>query len=138
MNNLRYKFAQFMSGRYIYYGIDLLSKILVIVCIGLSVINLFLHSLIVYLLETALFFWMFYRLFSRNIQKRQQENSKAYATINKFKTAFSLRKRMHNDRETHIYKKCPHCSVMLRLPKKSGEHNVNCPRCKNNFKIKVR
>ncbi len=136
--NFRYKLAQFFSGRYINYGIDLLTKTLAIICVALSVINLFVNSLIIYLTNTVLLFWMFFRLFSRNIHKRQQENAKIVAILNNFKSANSMRKRIHNDRETHIYKKCPHCSVMLRLPKKSGEHNVNCPRCKNNFRIKVR
>lgn len=136
--NFRYKLSQFLYGRYMAYGIDLLTKVLAIVCILLSVINLLVSSLIIYLIETALFIWMFYRLFSKNIAKRQAENRKATDFINKIKGRFTLRKRMHTDRETHIYKKCPHCSVMLRLPRKPGEHNVNCPRCRNNFKVKVR
>jgi uncharacterized C2H2 Zn-finger protein len=136
--NFKYKIAEFFSGRYIYYGIDLLTKLLAAICILLSVINLFIGSYLIYLLETSLLIWMFFRLFSKNIYKRQQENSKATAMINGIKNRIAIGKRMHSDRETHIYKKCPHCSVMLRLPKKPGEHTVNCPRCKNNFKVKVR
>lgn len=136
--NFRYKIQQFLYGRYIYYGIDLLSKVLAIVCIALSVINLFLGSFLVYIVETALFVWMFVRLFSRNITVRQKENQKILNFTNKVKGKFALQKRMNNDRQTHIYKKCPHCSVMLRLPRRQGEHTVNCPRCKNNFKVKVR
>lgn len=136
--NFRYKIQQFLYGRYIYYGIDLLTKILAVVCISLSVINLLLGSFLIYIIETALFFWMFIRLFSRNITARQNENQKALNFVNKIKGRFALQNRMRNDRQTHIYKKCPHCSVMLRLPKRPGEHTVNCPKCKNNFKIKVR
>ena len=136
--NFRYKLQQFLYGRYIYYGIDLLTKILAIVCIALSVINLLLGSFLIYIIETGLFVWMFLRLFSRNIVARQNENQKILNFAGKIKGMFALRSRMHNDRSTHIYKKCPHCSVMLRLPKRPGEHTVNCPRCKNNFKIKVR
>lgn len=136
--NFRYKIAQFLYSRYIYYGIDLLTKILAVVCIILSVINLLLGSFIVYIVETALFLWMFIRLFSRNITARQKENQITLNYINKIKGKFALKTRMRNDRQTHIYKKCPHCSVMLRLPRRPGEHTVNCPRCKNNFKVKVR
>ncbi len=136
--NFRYKLQQLLYGRYICYGVDLLTKVLAFTCIGLSVINLFISSFLIYIIETALFIWMFIRLFSKDIQKRQAENRKILDLTNKVKGKFSLTKQMHNDRQTHIYKKCPHCSVMLRLPKKKGEHNVNCPRCKNNFKVKVR
>ncbi len=136
--NFGYKLRQFFYGRYISYGIDLLTKVLAAVCIILSIINLIVSSLLIYLFETALFIWMFYRLFSKNIYKRQEENRKFSNIFSKIKNRFALRQRMHNDRETHIYKKCPHCSVMLRLPRRQGEHTVNCPRCKNNFKVKVR
>ncbi len=136
--NFRYKLGQLFYGRYINYGIDLLTKVLAAVCIVLSIINLFVSSLVIYLFETALFIWMFYRLFSKNIYKRQEENRKFADIFSKIKQRFALRRRMHNDRETHIYKKCPHCSVMLRLPRRQGEHTANCPRCKNNFKVKVR
>ena len=136
--NFRYKIQQFLYGRYICYGIDLLTKTLAIICVILSVINLLLGSFIVYIIETVLFIWMFVRLFSRNISARQKENQKVLNYVNKIKGKFALQNRIRNDRLTHIYKKCPHCSVMLRLPKRTGEHTVNCPRCKNNFKVKVR
>lgn len=136
--NFGYKLRQFFYGRYISYGIDLLTKVLAAVCIILSIINLIVSSLLIYFFETALFIWMFYRLFSKNIYKRQEENRKFSNIFSKINNRFALRRRMHNDRETHIYKKCPHCSVMLRLPRRQGEHTVNCPRCKNNFKVKVR
>ena len=136
--NFRYKLNQFFYGRYLSYGIDLLNRILVITCVVLSVINMFIGSLLIYLLQTALLVWMIARLLSKNISKRQAENSKLINLLGKIKGYFSLKKRIHNDRLTHIYKKCPHCAVLLRLPKKTGEHNVNCPRCKNSFKVKVR
>jgi uncharacterized C2H2 Zn-finger protein len=129
--NFRYKLAQLLRGRYLSYGVDLYSKILAIICIILSVINLFLGSIIIYLVQTTLFIWLAYRLFSRNISARQKENQKILNFL-------TLKKRIHNDRNTHIYKKCPHCGVTLRLPRRPGEHNVNCPRCKNDFKVKVR
>ena len=136
--NLRYRISQFIYGRYASYGFDLLTKVLAAFCIFLSVINLFVGSFIIYFIETALFFYMFCRLFSRNIYKRQEENRRFAGFVGKIKGNFYFHRRRHSERQTHIYKKCPHCSVMLRLPRREGEHNVCCPRCKNNFKIKVK
>ncbi len=136
--NFRYKLANLLSGRYLSCGIDSLTKALAIICIILSVINLFIGSIILYLIQTILIFWMFYRLVSRNIYARQKENQKVINVINRFKNYIFLRKRIKTDKSTHVYKKCPHCLVMLRLPKRPGEHNVVCPRCKNSFKVKVR
>ena len=45
-------------------------------------------------------------------------------------------KRKLTDRE-HVYKKCPHCRAQLRLPRKKGEHDVCCPRCKVTFSVKI-
>ena len=136
--NLRYKLSQFMYGRYLTYGMDLFTKILLGNCIALSFINLFIGSFLIQFVETLIFIYMFYRLFSRNVSKRMAENKKVSDFFGKIKGVFNLRRRMHNERQTHIYKKCPHCSVTLRLPRRTGEHNVNCPRCKNNFKVKVK
>lgn len=136
--NLRYKLMNFLSGRYMNYGIDLLTKVIAITCIILSVVNLFLNSIIIYIVETALFVWMFFRLFSRNINARIQENRKLTNIISKIKASKAFNERKRREKSTHVYKKCPHCSAMLRLPRKPGEHTTKCPSCKNTFKVKVR
>ena len=141
----RYKIAQFLSGRYFAYGIDTLTKVLAGFCITLAVANIVLSlfglvvvGFILYVIETIVFFWMAFRLFSKNISSRQNENRKFLSLFKPLKDQAELNKRKKNDRNTHIYKKCPHCKVVLRLPKRSGAHTVNCPRCKNNFKVKVK
>lgn len=136
--NFRYKLEQFFYGRYITYGIDFLSKVLAVLCIIFAVINIFLSSIIIYLMQTFLLIYMFYRLLSRNIYKRQKENRFFLQYKDKITDFISLQKRKNSDRQTHVYKKCPHCSVVLRLPKKPGKHTVKCPRCKNDFTVKVR
>lgn len=136
--NFRYKFAQFMNGRYIYYGADALSKLLAAVCIVLAVINIFANSFLIYLFETLCIIFMFYRMFSKNIARRQAENQKITQLFKKFKDFIALKKRMRSDKDLHVYKKCPHCNVMLRLPRRPGKHTVNCPRCKNNFEVNVK
>ncbi len=134
----RQKIASFLYGRYINYGIDRFTTVLLVLCVLLSIVNLFIGSLIIQLLETALFVFCIFRLLSRNIVKRQSENQRIVEFTNKFARVFNLQKRKFKERESHIYKTCPHCRVTLRLPRKPGRHNVNCPRCKNNFEVKVR
>lgn len=134
----RQRLMQFMYGRYISYGMDLLSRILIVVCIVLAVVNLFIGSILVQLIETALLFYYLFRLFSKNIAARQKENNVLVGFKNKIVRALRLEKRKFRERESHIYKTCPHCRVTLRLPRKPGRHNVNCPRCRNNFEVKVK
>ena len=42
------------------------------------------------------------------------------------------------DRKTHIYRACPICKHLWRLPRIRGEHEVNCPECHGHFSIKLK
>ncbi len=130
----RERIASFMVGR---YGIDKLYYFLLGVCIVLIVANWFINSLVIYLLETGLFIYAIYRVMSRNVSKRQQENEKFIAVFEKVKKFFNLQKCKVRDRKTHVYKKCPRCKNNLRLPKEKGKHTVVCPCCKNRFDVKI-
>ena len=123
-----------MAGR---YGIDRLYYMLLAICSILIVINVFVGSIIISLLEFALFCYALYRVMSKNIYKRQSENEKFISLIEKPKKFFNLQKRRIIDRKTHVYKKCPACKNNLRLPKEKGEHTVVCPCCKARFDVKI-
>jgi hypothetical protein len=123
-----------MYGR---YGGDTLNKVLIWVYAGwivlCSIISLFTDSVwfsLFYWVSTfALVLWIFSRMFSRNIAARRKENDA-------FCGFFKLRKNKFRDRKTHVYRKCPACRAVLRLPKSRGKHFVVCPRCKNRFEVR--
>lgn len=126
--------ARFFYGR---YGNDTLNKFLMVlylICIvAMTVLSLFIQSplfnLIGWMVSLSIFIWSFYRTMSRNIYKRRRENER-------FCGFFKLRRNKFRDRKTHVYRKCPKCKAVLRLPKAKGKHFVNCPRCKNRFETK--
>ena len=126
-----------MYGRYGTYGTDTLSKVLLWVyliwMIACTVIGLFVDSiwfsLVYWIATTALVFWMLYRIFSRNVVARRRENER-------FCGFFKLRRNKFRDRKTHVYRKCPSCKAVLRLPKSKGKHFVVCPKCKERFEVK--
>ena len=132
--SFRERIARYMMGR---YGIDRLYYFLMAVCFILIVINLFLNSLLISLLESALIIYAFYRVMSRNIYKRQQENEKFIKLADRPKKFINLQKCKKLDKGTHVYRKCPSCKNNLRLPKEKGEHTVVCPCCKHRFKVKI-
>ena len=134
---------RFMYGR---YGTDTLQKVLLWVYLGVvvvfSVARLLLHlllpasviastvlSAVYFVLSIGLIFVIFFRMFSRNIQKRRLENEK-------FCGFFKLMRNKYRDRKTHVYRKCPDCKAVLRLPKAKGKHTVVCPRCKKRFGVR--
>ena len=126
------RIAGFMAGR---YGIDRMYHFLLAICTILIPINIFVNSLILSIIEIGLFVYTFYRVLSRNIYKRQQENEKFIKFIDKPKKFFNLQKCKVRDRKTHVYRRCPSCKNNLRLPREKGKHTVVCPCCKNRFDV---
>ncbi len=126
--------ARFFYGR---YGNDTLNKFLMVlylICVvAVTILSYIIQSavftLVGWTVTLAIFIWSFYRTMSRNIYKRRRENER-------FCGFFKLRKNKFRDRKTHVYRKCPKCKAVLRLPKAKGKHFVNCPKCRNRFQTK--
>ena len=138
MRYLRERFARFMAGR---YGADALYYTLIVTCLVLIIINAFIlnhiATLIIALVENALFFYAIYRFLSRNVYKRQRENLAFLNFIKKPKKHINLIKCKFRDRKTHVYRRCPSCRNNLRLPKQKGKHTVVCPCCKARFDVRI-
>ncbi len=130
----REKLVRFMLGR---YGSDQLNSFILIVVAILMVVNIFVNSLIMYLLYMLMWAWSLFRMMSRNIYKRRAENEKFLKMWNPIKNKCRLMKNKRRDRKTHVYKKCPKCKAVLRLPKQKGKHTVRCPKCSERFDIKI-
>ena len=150
MGKFREKLYRFMYGR---YGIDELYKFSVIVFFVLWIIEIVLNaviptgiaknvvSIIFSLLTSAVIFFTFFRVFSKNIYKRRHENE-VYLKLKKgLKIAFSANtssksKSIKKDDENYIFRDCTSCGATLRLPRKAGRHSVKCPRCSHVFYVK--
>ena len=134
MGKFKNKLYRFMYGR---NGTDTLGSVLAWTYFALvliyTVIGFFWSNAIftVFYLITSmtLIFFVFFRMFSRNLAKRRRENEK-------FCNFFKLRKNKFKDRKTHVYRKCKKCGAVLRLPRSKGKHFVVCPRCKNRFETR--
>jgi uncharacterized paraquat-inducible protein A len=139
MNSWRYKLISFMSGR---YGNDRLNYTLFFVYLLVWLINLFVFSSIVSLIldlaQLSLMLTVLFRMFSRNIYKRQKENQLFLKLFGKYLPDTQLLKNKYIDRHTHVYKKCKNCKSVLRLKKIKGEHTAICPKCSNRIKVKIR
>ena len=135
MNKFKNKLYKFMYGR---YGIDELYKIGLIVCLLLSFLNIFINSRVVTIVEFILLIILIIRSLSKNIIKRKYENSIYLNLKKKIKNKFKLLKNRVRDRKTHIYRKCPVCATVLRLPMKKGEHTCKCPVCNKKFKVRCK
>ncbi len=135
MRNFKEKLAALMYGR---YGTDQLYYASLAICFVLMIANTFFHSSIISILMYAVLMLMFFRSFSRNLNKRRMENDKFLKVWNPVKAEGSLTIRRIKENKTHRFRKCPHCKKVLRLPRRSGKLTVVCPCCHNEFELLIR
>ena len=137
---IRRKLAAFMYGRYGSYGLDSLSVFLVIAGIVLYVVGAIVRgraaSAAIFALQTALYVYFIFRFLSKNIAARRKENEKFRSLWSRVKGWFRLQKNRIKDRGKFVYKKCPSCGSVLRLPYSKGTHTAKCPKCSERFEVK--
>ncbi len=124
-NNLRWRFARFMQGR---YGTDKLFTDLYILGLGLWLVSLLLPIPLFRILYLACWIYAMYRAFSKNIYRRTWELNRYMKWRQKPEAFFRRKKRIWQDRKTHRYFKCT-CGTVLRVPKGKGKIRIHCQRC---------
>jgi len=134
MMKMREAIARFMYGR---NGSDQIGYAALIAYSVLMLVNVFTHSTIVDAAEAVLVFYIFFRLFSRNLGKRRAENAKFVQFLDSFRQPFQFSAKRLREIGTHRYRQCPQCKAMLRLPRKVGKHTAVCPRCRNEFTVRI-
>ncbi len=132
---LRNLLSKLFYGR---YGIDPLFYFLFAVYFVLVIVNAFVRSYVLQIIILALFLYSFFRVFSRNLEKRRRENEWFKRIWSTIKQKVRLCFRRLKEIRTHRYRKCPYCKAVLRLPKRVGTHKGTCPRCKKDFILRIR
>lgn len=132
--NFHYRLMQFMSGR---YGRDELLYALLILAAVLSFLNILIRSIILQLLVYALIFYAVFRVLSRNAEARRRENEWFRQKLTFFYRKREVFRQRRAD-QAHVYKPCPSCKAVLRLPRRIGVHQTVCPKCGRKFTVRVR
>lgn len=131
---MKSKILKFMYGR---YGVDDLYKFLFVLYILLIIFNLFLKNTILMYISFAIIIIMFYRVFSKKIYKRSDENQLYIRCKKKIMKPFNELKRDYKNRKKYMYVKCYHCKTTLKLSLSSsrGIKHTTCPTCKKRITI---
>ena len=119
-----------MQGR---NGPDSISRSLIIPIIVALVIGTVCRGLLKALMLLgvwALLFYMYFRVFSRNLSKRRAENARYEGKVRYLKT------RISQSRDYRFYD-CPECGTHLRVPRGVGKITVTCRKCGNRFERKA-
>lgn len=133
---MRDKFNKFMQGR---YGVDEFSRfttgaalVLIILAMLVNIVNRSVGSVIDFL-GIAAIVYAYFRIFSRNIQKRYTENQKYLQMTSKLRLRFNKEKNLMNQRKTHHIYSCPGCGQKIRIPRGKGKIEIECPKCHTKF-----
>lgn len=131
--DLREKLAKLMYGR---YGVDQLGRSMLIFALVLCVLSLFVprrFSGIIYYISLILIILMYIRMFSKNIQKRYQENNKYLSLKASFLRKFQREKEIFSQRRFYHFYRCPRCRQRIRIPRGKGRIEIRCPKCSQTF-----
>lgn len=123
-----------MYGR---YGVDNLYHALIALYFILFIAALVTDWWIVSVLMWLCLAVSVFRLLSKNHIARARENRVFLKIINPIKAFFSTNFVRLRDIRSKRYRTCKNCKAVLRLPIKKGTHNVKCPKCNREFKVKI-
>lgn len=115
---------KFMYGR---YGVDQLSMTLIVIGFIISIFSRTLR--IPPIISIIIFVLAYFRVFSKNINKRYLENQKFLKAVSPISTMYKKIKMRIKGRKNYKYFKCKKCRQEIRVPKGKGKIRVTCPKC---------
>ena len=129
---MRERLARFMAGR---NGNDQLNRFLLVADLVLIVLATVWRSAsgLLYLLVLALLAYIYFRMFSRNVYKRREENGKYMRLKYRADAALRLRKERWIQRKDYKFFTCPSCRTSLRVPRHRGKVKIVCRKCGTSF-----
>lgn len=130
-----------MQGR---YGEDQLSRLTLAVILTLLVLNFLVRSPLFEILAAGLLVWVFYRMLSRNFERRAAENRSYLRIKDQVLEAFRKLKGslgaggvggpLSGDQQDFRIYRCPKCGQKIRIPGGHGKVEITCPRCRTRFR----
>ena len=133
--------ARFMYGR---NGVDQLNRALAAVYLVLFFGGTLLANIlksqavasVFAVLENIVMLILVFRMFSKNLYKRREENQRWVNWWWRVKSSNAGAKARHADKE-HKYFTCKHCKTICRVPTGKGKIVITCPKCKAQIQAKT-
>lgn len=125
LRKIAVKTTKFFYGR---NGFDELSKLFLILSVVVFLIYGFwpaeqrIVKSIISLVSWGLMIYSYFRILSKKVYKRRQENKKYLGFI-------KINKAKWKHRKTHKFFRCPECKTWLRVPKHKGKITITCVKC---------
>ncbi|MBQ9058891.1 MAG: hypothetical protein IJ125_06880 [Atopobiaceae bacterium] len=128
------KLAQWLKGR---NGSDALARALCYLALILIIVDLVFHWMWPIWLSLVLLVLAWWRVMSKNVQARRQENDRFKQLIGSTASAWiESPVSMMTESRNYRHSRCPSCSQQIRVPRGKGTIRVTCPRCREKFTMK--
>ena len=129
---MRDKLIRFMMGR---YGMDNLNNCLLWSSLVLLIIATFTRLGLLTLISYVLMIIVIYRMLSRKIYQRENENKIYLEKTRGIRHYASTIVKNISDKQ-YKYFVCPCCGKIVRVPRGKGVIEITCPTCQKNFDAK--
>lgn len=127
---MREKLARFMVGR---NGVDDLARFESWFVLVVLILSIFTRSGLLDLIAIAFIVHMYFRVFSRNVSKRYEENQKFLNFRYDWIVKWNRKKKHFEQRKMYKFYKCPMCRQEVRVPRGHGKICITCPKCREEF-----
>ena len=77
--------------------------------------------------------YIYFRMFSKNLTRRREENGKYLRLRYSILAGLKLRREKWVQRKDYKFFTCPSCKTMLRVPRGHGKIKIVCRKCGNSF-----
>ncbi len=130
---MKERITRFMIGR---NGNDQLNLFLLISSVVLLIVGSFTGGILRGILRLAAFVLLaftYYRMLSKNVYKRREENGKYLQIRYRVFAKLKALKERWVQRKDYKFFQCPSCHAVLRVPRGRGKIKIVCRKCGNTF-----
>lgn len=130
---MKEKFTRFMLGR---SGNDQYNLFLLCSSLVMLILASLLRKSIgkyLYILMFVLLGYAYFRMLSRNVYKRREENDKFIRLKYRVSAALRVRYERWIQRKDYKFFTCPSCKTTLRVPRGHGKIKIVCRKCGFSF-----
>ena len=127
---MRYRLREFLNKC---YGFDHLGYALLALCMALTMAARIFDWLLLGLLACIALVWAVSRAFSRDLNKRWEENRRFTEWLPTLGRSLKDGFERHKQLRDYKFFRCPGCKNRLRLPRGKGRIQITCPRCGQRF-----
>ena len=118
-------------------GMDALNRFLSVVLLVLVAVEMFLRgraAMALSFLSLLLLAVIYFRMFSRNLYRRSQENGTYLRMRYPIVSAVQGWRDRFRQRKDYRFFRCPSCRAWLRVPRGKGQINIVCRKCGTSFR----